>query len=151
MVERLSPDWTSSLGATDPTQRSAEIGPGHTEAPAMFRRDSATGETLYYVSFSPLCCYCASGSATEVYVSAHPLGPYTPAGSLGNAPQAQGNFVFTHEDLPGEVLWSGNRWGSAPDGLFDHALQYWALLEFSSDGSVLPLSWQDTFNMTVVV
>ena len=115
----------------------------------MFRRDRPTGDAAYYVLFSPLCCYCSAGSPSTAFVAPHPLGPYTPAGDLGNAPQAQGNFVFMHSDLPGEVLWSGNRWGSASDGLFDHALQYWALLNFTPGGDVQPIAWQDTFNLSV--
>jgi hypothetical protein len=151
-VERLSPDWTSSLAANNPAERSAEIGPGHTEAPAMFRLDNGQGgAAAYYVLFAPLCCYCSAGSPTSAYVAPHPLGPYVPAGSLGNAPGAQGNFVFTHPDIPGTVLWGGNRWGSAPDGVFDHSLQYWAPLEFSTGGSVVELAWQSSFNLTVTV
>jgi hypothetical protein len=150
-VEQLSADWTSCLGATDPAARSAEIGPGHSEAPAMFRRDRG-GMPAYYVLFAPLCCYCASGSPTQAYVSSKPLGPYVPAGDLGNAPGAQGNFVFMHADIPGTVLWSGNRWGSAPDGMFDHAFQYWTPLAFDAiSGDVLPIVWQDSFNITVSV
>lgn len=115
----------------------------------MFRRDGSSGEAAYYVLFSPLCCYCHTGSPTAAYVAPHPLGPYTPAGDLGNAPGAQGNFVFVHPDVPGTVLWSGNRWGSASDGLFDHALQYWAPLSFTPSGFIQPLLWQDAFDLRV--
>ena len=37
IVERLSEDYTYSLGATDPTARSDPVGPGSTEAPALFK------------------------------------------------------------------------------------------------------------------
>lgn len=132
VVERLSPDFTYSLGATSAAERSDLIGPGGTEAPALFRRG-----TSYFVTMAKDCCYCAEGSATMVFVSqTGPLGPYAPAGSLGNAPGAQQNFVLSGPILGhDQVLWSGNRWGSDPVNhppRFDNSLQYWTLLEFAS-------------------
>lgn len=151
-VERLSADFLSSRGATDPSQRSELIGPGGTEAPAMWF--DAT-RNLYFVSFSPLCCYCVKGSTTQVWTSATPLGPYTFAGSLGNAPAAQQNWVLSDPLLIDGVLWGGTRWGSDPTAsapahapIFDNGLQYWAPIAFAPNGSVLPIAWA---NETVVV
>ena len=150
VVERLTADYTQSAGTTDPAARSALIGPGGTEAPALFK---ASGR--YYVSFARLCCYCTTGAATEVFVAAAPLGPYSPLTSLGNAPGAQQNFVFSAPQLFQGVLWAGNRWGSDPINpsapLFDNSLQYWDLLDFDAAGNISALVWHDSVNVTVTV
>ncbi len=109
---------------------------------------------LYYLTMTPLCCFCTTGSPTLVYVAKAALGPYTPLAPLGNAPGAQQNFVFVHPDLDVAALWSGNRWGSdpAPPGgvpLFDRSLQYWSPLQFGADGSISPLVWVDNFTLGV--
>jgi len=149
VVERLTPDFYASAGATDAGARSELIGAGHSEAPAMW---AARGR--YYVSFSPLCCYCAEGSATSVWSSRAPLGPYAPAGALGNAPRAQQNFVFSDAAL-GATLWAGSRWGSDPLAparpLFDNSLQFWAPLAYDADGAVLTLAWADASTFAVRV
>lgn len=153
VVERLSPDMTWSLGYNDSTARSEPVGPGLTEAPAMFK---ANGR--YYLTMGRLCCYCEEGSPASAYTAPSPLGPYTLAGPglpFSNATGAQGNFVFTHPDVDG-VLWAGNRWGSDPDPpppshapLFDRSLQYWARLSFADDGSIRPIVWADNFTLGV--
>jgi hypothetical protein len=109
IVERLSSDYTQSLGYSDPTMRSDPIGPGLTEAPSLFKYQGN-----YYLTMAHLCCYCIQGAETLVFVAKSPLGPYSPLGSLGNAPSAQQNFVFVHPDLEAP-LWVGNRWGSDPN------------------------------------
>lgn len=142
---------------TYPTgERSEQIGPGHTEAPAMFRRYDT-----YYVTMSHLCCYCVQGTETLVYRSTHPLGPYVPDGTLGNAPRAQQNFVFpwVANDSSalgsGNVLWSGNRWGSDPSQdppSFDNSLQYWTMLKFRSENeSIQEITWEDSIEIESAV
>ena len=148
VVERLTADYVQSAGTTDPAARSALIGPGGTEAPALFKHGGR-----YYVSFARLCCYCTEGAATDVYVAAAPLGPYAPLTSLGNAPAAQQNFVFAAPQLLRGVLWAGNRWGSDPLNpgapLFDNSLQFWSLLNFDAAGNISALQWQDTVDLFV--
>ena len=147
VVERLTDAYTESAGATDPAARSALIGPGGTEAPALFKYGGQ-----YYVSFAALCCYCTQGAATTVFVAPGPLGPYAPLTSLGNAPRAQQNFVFAAPGKIDGLLWAGNRWGSDPlnkPPLFDHSLQFWALLRFTDGGNISALQWQDAFTLQV--
>jgi hypothetical protein len=154
VVERLSDDYTYSLGATDPTMRSALVGPGSTEAPALFKVNGTI-----FLSMTPLCCFCTEGSQTLLYAStAGPLGPYAALPSLGNAPKGQQNFVFTHPDVDG-VLWSANRWGSDPDAgpggqnpapIFDHSLQFWTVLQPASGGvGFEEIEWVDNFTVGV--
>eukprot|EP01063_Lacrimia_lanifica_P026608 TRINITY_DN3612_c0_g3_i1.p1 TRINITY_DN3612_c0_g3~~TRINITY_DN3612_c0_g3_i1.p1 ORF type:complete len:351 (+),score=101.00 TRINITY_DN3612_c0_g3_i1:72-1124(+) len=145
VVEQLTANYTACLGAEDARYRSEEIGPGQTEAPAMFKRNGK-----YYCLISRNCCYCSGGAEVLAYVSDSPLGPFTAAGSLGNAAGAQQNFVFTHPKLAnGTVLWAGTRWGSDPaqtptrPPIFDHSLQFWGLLKFNSDGAPAPYVWED--------
>ena len=153
VVERLADDFLSSLGASDPRFRSGLVGPGSTEAPALFR----VGDT-YFLTMSHLCCFCTEGSETLVFAAPAPLGPYESRGSLGNAPGAQQNFVFVHPSVAaGAPLWSGNRWGSDPappppsgEPLFDRSLQYWAPLSVERNGSIAPLVWLDNFTIDVV-
>ena len=147
VVEQLTADLTQTAGT-----RSDLIGPGGTEAPAMFKRYG-----VYYVTFANLCCYCTSGKETWVYRSTHALGPYVWDSTLGNAPGAQQNFVFpwvvdaASALGAGQVMWSGNRWGSDPvhtRPLFDYSLQYWSLLRFRSNGSTLPIVWEEQIHLT---
>jgi hypothetical protein len=150
IVEQLSDNYTYALGATDPTKRSDPVGPGGTEAPALFK----VGST-YYLTMTPLCCYCVTGSPTLAYSAPSPLGPYTALPSLGNAPKGQQNFVFRHPDVDG-ILFSANRWGSDPQPpngvpLFDRSLQYWSNLTLLSNGSFAPIEWQDNFTIGVRV
>jgi len=148
IVERLSSDYTYSLGYSDPTMRSDPIGPGLTEAPALFKYQNS-----YYLSMAHLCCYCTTGAETLVFKSDSPLGPYSPIGSLGNVPHAQQNFVFVHSALEAP-LWAGNRWGSDPNPpsgvpLFDRSLQYWSKLSLLPNGSFAQIVWEDNFKIAV--
>ena len=68
VVERLTPDYTASAGATDPAARSGLIGPGHTEAPALFKYGGR-----YYVTFAQLCCYCTEGKEPRPSSAPSPL------------------------------------------------------------------------------
>ena len=149
-VERLSDDFTWSRGVNESASRSALVGPGHTEAPALARFNGR-----YILTFSPLCCFCVAGSPAAVYAADAPLGPYAPlGGGLGNAAGAQQTFLFAHEKLgAGALLWAGNRWGSDPVNKpphFDNSLQFWTLLQPAANGSgFAPIRWQDTITLSV--
>jgi len=146
-VERLTPDFLASTNAS-----SGAFGPAHVEAPAMWKRGG-----VYYVAFGPTCCYCIPGSDVDVYAANAPLGPYTRLGALakrnqtgpaGSGSGAQQSYIFA--TAGGELVWTGTRWGSAPDGLFAHDLQTWLPLVW--DDSVAPpvpqpLLWQQAFEL----
>lgn len=47
----------------------------------------------------------------------------------------------------GRIVWTGNRWGQAPDGIKGHEPQAWLPLEFNAAGAVLPMHWLDTWEL----
>ena len=74
-IERLSADYTTSLGAN---ASSGIFGESFVEAPALFKRNG-----IYYATFGSCCCYCGSGSRVSVYTATSALGPYTKQNVLG--------------------------------------------------------------------
>jgi hypothetical protein len=85
-----------------------------------------------------------------------PLGPYTWKGGLNINRDAKGVPIIhaqqTHVaqlPTPGGLcyVWMGDRWGSTPDTIKGHDFQYWAPLEFSQSGSILPLKWVDDWKI----
>jgi hypothetical protein len=47
-----------------------------------------------------------------------------------------------------DYIWIADRWGSAPDGVKAHDLQYWSPLQFSDDGQILPLKKMLKWNIS---
>eukprot|EP01002_Notosolenus_urceolatus_P008015 NODE_3140_length_976_cov_5.019417_g2617_i0.p1 GENE.NODE_3140_length_976_cov_5.019417_g2617_i0~~NODE_3140_length_976_cov_5.019417_g2617_i0.p1 ORF type:complete len:260 (+),score=11.27 NODE_3140_length_976_cov_5.019417_g2617_i0:46-780(+) len=47
----------------------------------------------------------------------------------------------------GRYVWTGDRWGQAPDGLKGHEGQFWGPLDFGAAGEVLPVEWVDSFEL----
>lgn len=155
-VEQLTPDWLGSAALTNSSATSGLIGPNHVESPVMFKR----GE-WYYVLDGHLCCFCASGSGTNVMVAPHPLGPYSFLGNSGLSPQGhsvsggQMDFAlvlsaFSNGTARAEplVLLQSNQWQSAPDRLKDHDLQYWTPLTFTATAQpgIEQLQYVDEFD-----
>ena len=64
---------------------------------------------------------------------------------------AQQTYVMRLEtDTGPEFIWMGDLWGSASDNVKGHDYQYWsAPLEFNKDGSIAPLSWTDSWEVSV--
>jgi hypothetical protein len=147
-IERLTPDFLGSTGAA------SEVLGTHCEAPAMFRRGD-----LYYALFDSNCCFCTGGSGARVFVASSPLGPYAQRSNINrNAAgkpiiAAQQTFVARIPMRDGfAYFWMGDRWGSRPDGIKGHDIQYWsAPMQFAADGSILPLenlpTWQATMQI----
>lgn len=130
-IERLSPDYLSSLGSA---ASSGFIGSGGTEAPTMFRRNGT-----YYALLGQTCCFCAEGGPVTYYTSRNPLGPYVKRERISSLPAQQTQV----SKLPGDVLlWRGNRWQSAPDRIKAHDFTYFHVLQFSAD-AIVPFQWSD--------
>ena len=68
--------------------------------------------------------------------------------------KAQQNFVIRIPQSDGSVqlVWTGDRWQSSPDGIKAHDLQYWSVLKFKEvNGIDLPMQfvWEDEITITV--
>lgn len=72
-----------------------------------------------------------------------------PAGNVPIIP-AQQTWVARLPSTNGMVyLWMGDRWQSCPDGIKGHDFQFWAPLEFSGDGQILPLKGLAYFQLNL--
>ena len=154
VVQRLAADWASPAAPAAVSEAlqlppSAGAPPGACDAPAMFKRRG-----VYYVLLSAPCRYCAEGAATYAYGSAAgPLGPYAPAGELGNVARAQLDGVVAHGDVE-HALWMGTAWGRGHGGL-DFAPGHWAPLQFYAEGAaaalpvIRPLVYLENFATSV--
>eukprot|EP01089_Gocevia_fonbrunei_P020830 TRINITY_DN7846_c0_g1_i1.p1 TRINITY_DN7846_c0_g1~~TRINITY_DN7846_c0_g1_i1.p1 ORF type:complete len:312 (-),score=46.73 TRINITY_DN7846_c0_g1_i1:6-941(-) len=140
-VEKLTDDFTASLGTS---YNSGFFGQSPVEAPAMFKKDD-----IYYSVFGSTCCFCGEGAPVNVYVSNHPLGPYTQTINLGSQIPSQQTSVLRYKQADGSwgFLWQGDRWQSAPDHIKGHDFSYWGPLQFDSKGNVKPLIWENAFTL----
>jgi len=145
-VERLSPDWLAGSGQTsDFLDRGCE-------APTMFKHHGT-----YYVLLGNTCCFCPQGADVRVFTAASPLGPYTLRGEInrdatgGLIIPAQQTHVATIPTVNGpELLWMGDCWGSRPDGIKGHDLQYWSSpLRFEEDGTINQLTFTKEFELVL--
>ncbi|KAL0483063.1 hypothetical protein AKO1_014963 [Acrasis kona] len=65
--------------------------------------------------------------------------------------RAQQNHIVEVDTPNGkEYIWTGDRWQQAPDGIKAHDPQTWVPLKFGEDGSVLPITWVDEFEIDVL-
>ena len=158
-VEQLSGDYTASALKASPVF----TGPAASgdEAPVLFRRKG-----VVYAMFGHGCCFCAGGSGVNVFTAAHPLGPFTKSSydigcehagdNIGNClsvVRAQQNCVFNVETSSGpQIIWTGDRWMSAPDHKKGHDMQYWTPLSFDDSASppkLKRLQWIDKFDLSL--
>jgi hypothetical protein len=59
---------------------------------------------------------------------------------------AQQTHVMPLETATGkQFIWMGDLWGSAPDNIKGHDIQYWAPMKFDQDGKILPMKWVDSW------
>lgn len=135
-VEQLAPDFTSSaLKASAVFTGPAASGD---EAPVIFRRKGTI-----YAMFGHGCCFCATGSGVNVFTATHPLGPWNSLdfydigcdnstghsgatiGNCASVVHAQQNCVFEVQTSNGttQMIWTGDRWMSAPDHKKSHDFQ----------------------------
>ena len=144
-IEVLADDYLSSTWSVD--GRTSGVFPHGNEAPAMFKR----GE-LYYALVSDSCCYCGGGGQVRAFVASSPLGPYAYTGSIteganpfnpsGVSTSCQQTLAFS---VNGQVVWVGDRWQSGPEParLKGQDFTSWFVLNFTANGTVLPIAWAD--------
>ena len=136
VVEQLN---SSDLSGTGTYTR---LGQSSTEAPSLFKRNG-----VYYLTYSdPNCGYC-SGTGTSYRTASSPLGPWSASTNITtNSCGGQPSFVSAIPTTTGTAyLYASDLW----DGAHNEALAnyYWAPLSFGSDGSISPLSCQDSFSL----
>jgi len=172
-VERLTPDFLDASG------KASNIMARGAEAPVLFRRknlyyalcgplcpDSPRGsEVQVFASLSPLGPFSTRPSANinrgsldanSALITNRPGAvPGTwftirPEASVPAIPAQQTWVAKIPAGGEPDYIWVGDQWGSAPDGVKAHDLQYWsAPLSFTADGRILPMKfvadWQITW------
>ena len=164
-VDALTSDYLGTTGVNSPSFPESFV-----ESPVLFERQG-----VYYAMFGHCCCFCYQGSGVIVHTAKHPLGPWTAEASGDVACQrpphliredptpgqgcsfnnsnttsvtrAQQNFVISIGN--GQMLWVGDRWGQAPDGIKGHEPTYMAPMVFLEDGAVAKMAWVDSFTIDV--
>ena len=138
VVERLTANDLSGSGTY------TRLGQSSTEAPALFKRNG-----VYYLTYSdPNCGYC-SGTGTSYRTASSPLGPWSaPTKLTTNSCGGQPAFVSAIPTTTGTAyLYASDLW----DGGHNEALAnyYWAPLNFAANGSISPISCQNSFSLTL--
>lgn len=158
-IEQLNDDFTDTLGKK---QTTGPITPVNNEAPIMFKRND-----YYYLLFGQCCCFCTSGSNSNVYFSTHPLGPWIDAkydidpvrdevinGTRHHRSISGGQESFLVQVLQANGIYTfifvSDRWGTGKYKSRD--MQYWQPLEFD-DTQIPPriqqLQWIDQFTLNL--
>ncbi|CAF3846044.1 unnamed protein product [Rotaria sp. Silwood1] len=160
-IEQLSSDYTDTLGTKATT---GSITPMNNEAPIMFKRNG-----FYYLLFGESCCFCREGGNSYVFVSTHPLGPWTDAkydidpvrneiihGIIIRRSISGGQESFIVEAMLNNssraYIFVSDRWGSGPTKATD--FQYWQPLQFNDTQTppcIEELQWVDQFTLDIAL
>eukprot|EP01060_Flectonema_neradi_P022606 TRINITY_DN30853_c0_g1_i1.p1 TRINITY_DN30853_c0_g1~~TRINITY_DN30853_c0_g1_i1.p1 ORF type:complete len:357 (+),score=43.80 TRINITY_DN30853_c0_g1_i1:53-1123(+) len=142
-VSRLSPDYRSVVETSAPIENGT-----YYEGGGIFKR----GNT-WYVMFGQGCCFCKRGGSSLVYTSSNPLGPYVYQTSI-NRLLSNGSYEVPAQQFgvsgivsaAGEkqYWYTGMRFGSGSVKSYD--FQYWWPLQFSPNGTVMPMIWENSFS-----
>jgi len=138
VVERLNSSDLSGTGAY------TRLGQSGTEAPALFKRNG-----VYYLAYSdPNCGYCTS-TGTSYRTASSPLGPWSASTKITTTScGGQPSFVSAIPTTTGTAyLYASDLW----DGAHNEALAnyFWAPLSFGSDGSIAPVTCQDSYPLAL--
>jgi hypothetical protein len=138
VIEKLSDDYLTGTGEV-----AKGITKGQTEAPGMFKRNG-----IYYVVYSdPNCGYC-SGTGASYSMAKSPLGPWSEGRKISdNSCGGQPSFVSTIILGSGPVfLFGSDLWNNAAknEALANY---YWAPLSFEADGSIKPMTCDQSFKI----
>ena len=150
-IEKLDSDYLD-IAQDSPSLIVSDM---NNEAPIFFKRQG-----VYYLLYGQCCCFCVTGSNSQLKTASSPMGPYTDpqididpfSGSFFGGKSVTGgqeSFVFTvrernrNEDT---YVFVSDRWASALDGQKGHDLQYWGRLEFTESG-IKQLSWVDEWEL----
>uniref|UniRef100_A0A6B2L7W1 Glycosyl hydrolase family 43 protein n=1 Tax=Arcella intermedia TaxID=1963864 RepID=A0A6B2L7W1_9EUKA len=158
-IEQLTDDYQETLGAN---ATSGDVSGLNNEAPMMFKRQG-----WYYLLFGQCCCFCRTGSNSQLVVSKSALGPFVDPGvdidpysgpyfSGHSVTHGQESFVIQVSLVNNETGWifAADRWGSALDGYMGHDLQFWEPLIFNDTTyppTINTLVWMDSFTIDIGV
>ncbi len=138
VVERLNASDLSGTGSY------TRLGQSATEAPALFKRNG-----VYYLTYSdPNCGYC-SGTGTSYRTASSPLGPWSAATKLTTTScGGQPSFVSAIPTTTGTAyLYASDLWnGGHNEALANY---YWAPLSFNANGSIAPITCQNSFSLAL--
>lgn len=154
-ISRLTRDYLNVNG------ESSDVIATGVEAPLLFRR-----KNTYYAMVGELCVFCCEGAEAHVLASNSPLGPFDPICNINRRPNSGlDQFIQPRTNqfgLPTKAplisgqqawiakipmgseiafIWMADLWGSAPDGVKGHDLQYWSPpLKFNAtNSSIAPI------------
>jgi hypothetical protein len=71
-------------------------------------------------------------------------------GASGIAAQQTDIFSFVVTQGEDMFMWIGDRWQQSPDGIKSHDPTYWGLLSFTGNGSIVPMSFTNEFQVDVL-
>lgn len=122
----------------------------------VFRSSSPMGPWSRQSPGSDLACVAASEDATftRFVVGASPTpgqGCLYGGSNEVSVTHAQQNTVIRVRGDDGNetFVWTGDLWQQAPDGLKGHEGQYWSPLYFTSNGSIEPMEYVESFVLDV--
>jgi len=159
-VEKLTDDYLETLGNK---ANSGPVSDYNNESPIMFKRNG-----WYYLLFGQCCCFCRTGSNSQLFVSKHPLGPFIdtdvdidpysgPFFTGHSVTHGQESFVIQVSLAnQNETAWIfvSDRWGSALDGYMGHDLQFWEPMQFNDSTNpptIKVLVWIDQFIIDIAI
>ena len=109
-------------------------------------------------TLDPGCDLFKRASCLDAGPAGDPRGPNA-TGNCRPVTQAQQNFVIQYPTRNAATgapdtgfIWTGDRWGSAPDGLKSMDPQTWAPLTFDDSQTppaIVPLAWHDAFTINL--
>jgi len=138
VIEALNDDYLTGTG-----KFVAEITPGKTEAPCLFKRAGR-----YYLIYSdPNCGYC-SGTGSSYRMATQPLGEWSePKKISANSCGGQPSFVSVL-DMKGSdmFLYGSDLWNNAAK---NEALAnfFWMPLKFDADGAIEKIDCNEVYKM----
>jgi hypothetical protein len=154
-ISRLTRDYLNVTG------ESSDVVATGAEAPLLFRK-----KNTYYAIVGELCVFCCEGAEAHVLASSSPMGPFDPLCNINRRPnsgidqfiqpttkrfglQTKAPLISGQQTWIAKIpmkseiafIWMADLWGSAPDGVKGHDLQYWSPpLKFNpANNSIAPI------------
>ena len=148
LIEELTDNYLAST-----RKNSGVLGKG-CEAPVLFQgRATTTPCSTTAVVSAPRAAVSASTRRRSHWDLIPPRRPLNINRDAKGTPviHAQQTHVAQLPTPSGTAyIWMGDRWQSTPDKVKGHDFQYWVPLEFTQDGSIVPMKQLDDWRIEVV-